>query len=145
MKKVFLMGCLMALWGSFVHAQSGSVQLEINNIDADKGGNLIISLYDDEESYPKAGESIQVQIMEVTASSMRHTFKGLVDGNYAVVAFQDYDKSKSLRKNFIGMPKEPIGFSQNNKISFGAPSFEESRFQVMQGAVSNLKINLVSY
>ncbi len=145
MKLLLLSMCLAAQVGSFVCAQDGSVKVEIKNVNHAKGGNLILSLYDNEDSYPEPDGPMKVQIMEITASSMSYTFNRLPAGNYAIVAFQDTDKDKSLRKNFIGMPKEPIGFSQNNKISFGAPSFEESQFEVAESKVRDIQISLIKY
>ena len=39
-------------------------------------------------------------------------------------------------------PKEPIGFSQNPTMLFGAPSFEQSSFTVSNALVKNVSIKL---
>lgn len=145
MKQIIISTCLLALGGHFVHAQDGSVKVTVESIIKEDGGDLIISLYNNEDGYPKPDGSLRAQVLKVVASSMSYTFSGLPEGNYAIVAFQDADQSKSLRKSFIGMPKEPIGFSQNNKIRFGAPSYEESRFEVAEGKLSDIKIELIQY
>ena len=51
-------------------------------------------------------------------------------GTYAVQAYQDEDKNGEVTLNFLGVPKEPLGFSNNPKIGISAPRFRESAFQL---------------
>jgi len=50
--------------------------------------------------------------------------------------------NKELTTNFIGIPKEPIGFSNNARIKFGPPSFEEAKFNVEKDKQTVLTITL---
>ena len=63
-------------------------------------------------------------------------------GTYAIVAFQDIDKNKKLKSNFIGFPKEPIGFSRDAKINFGPPDFNDAKVEVQQGKTLTISIIL---
>ena len=51
-----------------------------------------------------------------------------VGASVAVSLFADVDDSKSMKRNFMGIPKEPIGVSNNATESFGAPKFEKAQF-----------------
>jgi uncharacterized protein (DUF2141 family) len=55
------------------------------------------------------------------------TFEGLAPGTYAVSAFHDADGTGSLKTNFIGMPKEGVGVSNN---AGGMPRFMKSTLTV---------------
>ena len=47
-------------------------------------------------------------------------------GNYAVAIIQDLDENGELNKNFLGIPKEPYGFS--GKWKSGGSSFDKALF-----------------
>jgi uncharacterized protein (DUF2141 family) len=47
-----------------------------------------------------------------------------------------------LKKNIVGFPTEPIGFSNNARIRFGPPSFDDARIIVESGKTINLTIQL---
>lgn len=51
-------------------------------------------------------------------------------GTYAVQAYQDEDNNGEVTLNMLGIPKEPLGFSNNPTIRFAAPSFRECALQV---------------
>ena len=54
----------------------------------------------------------------------------LPDGTYAVGVFHDVDGNQALSKNFLGIPEEPFGFSNNVRGRFGPPSFMEASFSL---------------
>jgi len=60
-----------------------------------------------------------------TAPRVTVSFPNIPEGTYAVQAFQDRNANAKLDRSFIGIPKEPIGFSRNPTVRFGPPSFEE--------------------
>ncbi len=49
-------------------------------------------------------------------------------GVYAVQAYQDEDRNGEVTLNLLGIPKEPLGFSNNPTIGLSAPRFRESAF-----------------
>ena len=57
------------------------------------------------------------------------TFK-LPDGTYAVGVFHDVDGDEALSKNFLGIPTEPFGFSNNVRGRFGPPSFKDASISI---------------
>ena len=54
----------------------------------------------------------------------------LPDGTYAIGVFHDVDGNGALSKSFLGIPKEPFGFSNNVRGRFGPPSFMEASFSL---------------
>ncbi len=51
-------------------------------------------------------------------------------GVYAVQAFQDQDRNGEVTMNAIGMPAEPLGFSNNPRVRFSAPRFADCAIKV---------------
>lgn len=52
--------------------------------------------------------------------------RGLPPGTYAVQAFQDANNDGEMQQNFLGVPREGVGFGNGAKIGLSAPSFEAS-------------------
>lgn len=51
-------------------------------------------------------------------------------GTYAAQAYQDEDGNGVLTQNLIGLPVEPLGFSNNVVIRLSAPRYRDAAFQV---------------
>jgi len=47
-------------------------------------------------------------------------------GEYSFLAFLDNDNNEMLSANFIGIPKEPFGFSNNARGKFGPPKWDDA-------------------
>ncbi len=51
---------------------------------------------------------------------------GIPPGTYAVQAFHDENDNLVVDRNFMGMPKEGIGFSNDAPFRFGPPRFRDA-------------------
>ncbi len=51
---------------------------------------------------------------------------GIPPGTYAVQAFQDKNDNLKVDRDFLGLPTEGIGFSNNAQFHFGPPSFNDA-------------------
>jgi uncharacterized protein (DUF2141 family) len=51
-------------------------------------------------------------------------------GEYAVQAFHDENGSGTLEQNFLGVPKEPVGFSNDAPVGLHGPRFKDAAFSV---------------
>lgn len=56
----------------------------------------------------------------------------LKPGKYAFKYFHDENEDEKLNTNFMGIPKEGYGFSNNAKGKFGPPNFSKMVFEVKQ-------------
>lgn len=56
--------------------------------------------------------------------------ENLNPGKYAFKFFHDENNDEKINTNFIGIPKEGYGFSNNAKGTFGPPSFEKMLFEL---------------
>jgi len=52
----------------------------------------------------------------------------LPPGIYAVAVYEDLNGNHNLDHNFIGIPREPVGVSNNPSARFGPPHFDECSF-----------------
>jgi acyl-CoA reductase-like NAD-dependent aldehyde dehydrogenase/uncharacterized protein (DUF2141 family) len=66
----------------------------------------------------------------------------LPPGTYAVTVYEDLNGNHKLDHNAIGIPREPVGASDNPKGRFGPPRFSECAFSLGNSA-QTIAINVV--
>lgn len=120
---------------------SATVIVDVKGISLTKGGELSAGLFL-EANFPKPGKQLIGTEVRVNADQMRIVFNDVPPGKYGVVAFQDIDANKDLKKNFLGFPKEPIGFSNDARIKMGPPSFSDAAINVEAGKTITVQITL---
>ncbi len=105
-----------------------TVSVQINELKSDKG-ICEVCLFNKSDGFPDESKNAvsctKVKIKDKTAFA---SFKTLAPGNYAVVVYHDENNNGELDTNFIGIPKEGIGVSNNVKPKMGKPKFEAAKF-----------------
>ena len=110
-------------------AYAQDLTVHLTGIKSPGEGRLVFLLYANEDGFPKEHEkAYRKALIADFASSASYTFTALPKGTYAVVVMQDKNENKRLDKNFMGIPKEPVGVS--NMEGFGKPSFDKSAFEL---------------
>ena len=92
-------------------------------------GAVMVALFDSEDAFLKAPLARQAAAPSEAGIAVV-TFEGLEPGVYAVSAFHDKNGNGALNRNFVGIPKEPTGASNNPKPRMGPPLFEAARFEL---------------
>ncbi len=91
-------------------------------------GQLVVALFNTREDFLKKDFWSRTYPIAQTGE-MNISIRDIPQGAYAISLFQDKNKNGAIDTNFVGIPKEPFGFSNNPKIRFGPPTFEEAQFQ----------------
>lgn len=92
-------------------------------------GMFGVSLYNSKKGFPgKHEQAFASTLKKVTASTDMVVFEHLPYGSYAVSIMHDENNNGKLDTNFFGIPKEGVGVSNNPKIGFGGPKFQDSVF-----------------
>ncbi len=112
--------------------------------NADVKTNLtitILSLHDTEhdvciaisrksDGFPGNPDAAKILVVKPAGkNSISVVVADLPYGKYAVMVFQDLNGNKKMDKNFIGVPIEPFGFSNNYKPLFHSPSWDDCEFE----------------
>ncbi|MEZ5084205.1 MAG: DUF2141 domain-containing protein [Bacteroidales bacterium] len=108
---------------------AGKLIVEITEF-RNENGQVAISIHNGEEGYP-GGEEKMVQAKYVKILNGRATaeFNNLPVGEYAISAYHDENKNEKLDTNWIGIPKEGTGASNNAKAKMGPPKYEDAKFE----------------
>lgn len=101
-------------------------------------GSILFALYDSETNYMKSAmHNVKVKVENNKAIIK---IENLSKGSYGFSFFHDVNNDGKLNKNFLGIPKEPYGFSNGEKGSFGPPDFEDIKFELKQDTTLNVRI-----
>lgn len=130
-----------------LEAQStGTATLTVHVIGARNAqGKIRAALFNGAEGFPNdASRAIQKQSGDIDpeTSSAHIVFTNVPAGVYAVSVFHDENMNQKLDKNFVGVPKEGYGASNNPKKRMGPPNFAETKFQ-LSGTQQPLEIKLM--
>jgi len=104
---------------------------------APKGGNLRLAIYDAKSFANDDAEPVADKIVAATPSVQTVVFPGVPPGIYAVKMFQDVNRNEKFDMNWLGLPSERYGFSNNAKpnwIRMSGPDFSAAKIDLKPGA-----------
>ncbi|HKR26614.1 MAG TPA: DUF2141 domain-containing protein [Terriglobales bacterium] len=102
------------------------IHVGIDGFRTDKG-QVICSLYSSAEGFPKnAGEAIAHSKSPIANRHADCEFSGIQPGTYAISVFHDENSNGRLDTNFLGIPREGVGASNNARGHFGPPKFHDA-------------------
>ena len=120
-------------------ALAGDLTIEVSGITPDRG-RIYVAVYDHADSFPISGRQLVGQVLDPAALHLTARFKDLPPGQYAAVAFQDFNGNGKLDKNFLGIPKEPYGFSNGARGSAGPPKFSAAAVTLSPDAATKIEL-----
>jgi uncharacterized protein (DUF2141 family) len=120
-------------------AVAGELTIQISGVSPNRG-KVYVAVYDRPDSFPTAGQQRTGQILEATGESLLVHFNELPPGRYAAVAFQDMNGNGKLDKNFLGIPKEPYGFSNRARGSAGPPKFSAAAVNLSPDGTTTIEL-----
>jgi len=121
---------------------TGNISLQIEGIEY-KGGTVMIALFGENDKFLKE-PSYSKEIPIKNEESISVIFKSIPFGKYAISIYHDLNDNEKLDANFIKIPKEPIGFSNNYFPKFGPPSFKGASF-ILESENQEMVITLKTY
>ncbi len=113
------------------------------NVKSDQG-RLFVWVYDKKDDWLSDRYRTQKSVV-IAGNRVNDTVTVellLPEGEYALSIYQDENDNGKLESNFIGLPKEPAGLSNNLRPKFGPPKFKNAAFAVTVGTVVEQKIEL---
>lgn len=127
---------LLALWTSVAQSASLSVRVQ----EAPDTGTLVLQVYDSPNSFGDFRDPAKEVRTPITADAT-YEIDDVPPGEVAVLVYVDENENGLIDKNFIGIPKEPLGISNNYRPK-GPPTFNRARFTVTQDETTAIDIEL---
>ncbi len=75
----------------------------------------------------------------ITDNACTIVISDLKPGSYSFRFFHDENKNSKLDTNWLGIPREGFGFSNNPTMTFGPPSFEKTLFLLNESKLMKSK------
>ncbi|WP_145008276.1 DUF2141 domain-containing protein [Pseudomonas oryzihabitans] len=122
MKSLLLVSglCLSGL----LHA--AELRVRVETVDA-SGGQLLLAVFANEEAWKEHRAPVAQAHLAAQAGAQEQRFD-LPPGRYAVSVIHDSNGNNTLDTNFIGMPTEQYGYSNNPPLRMRMATFEECAF-----------------
>ena len=113
-------------------AQSSScpgIHVKILNIK-NSTGTVACALFESPDGFPHEflHAATNVMVIKVRKAQARCDFKDIPPGTYAMAVIHDENMNGKLDTNWLGIPKEGYGFSNDVKPLLGAPPFSAASF-----------------
>jgi uncharacterized protein (DUF2141 family) len=105
------------------------IHVKILNIKNSVGG-VACALFKSPEGFPTEflHFATNIMIIKVRDREARCDFEDIPPGTYALAVIHDENMNGKLDANWLGVPKEGYGFSNDAKGFMGAPSFDAASF-----------------
>ena len=114
--------------------EAADIIVTVDGLSSTKG-TVLLELDDSESSWQNHASSVAVGRVTPTGKSVTYIFRGVKPGTYGLSVIHDENDNGRFDTNFLGIPKEGWGFSNNPDVMRKA-KFDEAKFQVEQKDVA---------
>lgn len=128
MVRKFFAASLMVLAVGVVPALAADLLVTVEGVKAGKGA-VLLELDNAPPQWDDKGKPLATAAVAPDQGSVSYLFKDLAPGRYAIAVVDDENGNGKLDTNFIGIPTEGFGFSNNLHLQ-RKPTFEEAAFPV---------------
>ena len=140
MIRKFLAGLfLLSVYGTA--RSQGRVTVQVNNFENNKG-SCIVCLYNKAGEFTDKGKPVACSTVSIANRAATAAFSTVPTGAYAVLVIHDANNNRKFDTNFMGIPKEGYGASQNKLPFAAAPRFAENKFLVDENTAIHCNIRL---
>ncbi len=92
-------------------------------------GRVIVALFGADDGFPSRFEKALTKVtVEIRDGRALARFDNVPPGRYAACAVHDENGNGRLDTNFIGIPREGVGVSNNVRSRIGPPGFDDAAF-----------------
>ena len=119
---------------------AADLKITIEGIVEQEGGIMIAVLASEQQFNDKASPSASL-ILTPSGQTASVTLHDVSPGTYAIRAMHDVNGNNKLETNFVGIPKEPWGFSNNVRGKLGPPKWQAAGFEVTSDTETIIGLN----
>ena len=103
-------------------------------------GTINVAVYNKSDHFLKFDQVFKADSVKAEKGETSIFLENLPEGEYALAIFHDENGNEKLDTNWLGVPKEAIGFSKAKMKAFGPPHFKECAFKLQDH--SEIEISL---
>ena len=117
-----------------------NLTIEIDNKEPKKG-KLYLAFWDNEKNFLDNDKTKFVKIVDSDSKKIKVELSSIKSGWWAMAMLQDENGNKEMDYNFLGVPQESFGFSNNPVIFMAEPSFDECKFYLQSDTSISVKLD----
>ncbi|MAQ70252.1 MAG: hypothetical protein CMD23_04070 [Flavobacteriales bacterium] len=127
-----------------MNQETTNIQLEVSGLN-NTNGQLAIAIFDNADSFEDENNTYKDSTVIITDNAMIVLIENVNPGTYAISIFHDENENEELDVNWLGMPIEGFGFSNNPSIGFSAPQYEDCNFTIEENQTLGVPIELIYF
>jgi uncharacterized protein (DUF2141 family) len=116
-----------------------TVIVKITGLHSEKG-QVKIAVFNSSETW-LGDHPVYKSTIDVEGQAVVWKINDVAYGDYGIAVFHDENKNGKMDKNFLGIPQEAYGFSNNMRVALGPPKWEKSKF-VVKGPTIEVSIEV---
>jgi uncharacterized protein (DUF2141 family) len=139
-----LLACAMTITAAMASASSGGrIEAAVSGV-SNAQGMVGCALFSSAAGFPLESDKPGVKITRVAPAggAALCVFDNVPPGTYAMAVVHDTNGNGRADTNFLGMPTEGVGVSNNVMPRMSAPTFDANKFTVAAGQTTRLAISL---
>ena len=138
-----LVATLASLSSKTMAVPTAKLTIVVNQLPNQKG-EVCMRIYAKEQGFPQSSKGVvQSGCTKITGRSATKEFYGLKQGTYAVALFHDENSDGRLNTNFLGIPREGFGISNNPPVRASAPKFTNSSFTLRKDTIIKIGMKYI--
>ena len=126
-------------------AETACPGIHVNILDIrNSTGKVACALFESSDGYPRefVKSATNIAMLEIRDTQARCHFLDIPPGTYALAVIHDENLDGKLGTNWLGIPREGYGFSNDASATFGAPGFDAASFEYDgQGLDMTIRLN----
>lgn len=122
MKKIFILGVLLT---NFLYGATLTVEIDNGKLL----GKAYLLLYKGKDGFLKEDKAYKKISFNLEPNITKVSIPDLLSGEYAYTIYHDENKNGKLDTNFMKIPKEATGFSNNFRPKF-KPNYDNFKFDL---------------
>jgi uncharacterized protein (DUF2141 family) len=120
----------------------GSIEVRIEGVSSDEG-SVYASVYISTDGFPEDKQKAYAyRSAAATNGPIVLNFESVPAGWFAIAVLHDADQNEVLSMNFMAIPDEDYGFSNNPDSVFGPPPFDEAAVFLAEGETKSLVVQV---
>lgn len=139
--RLLIIGIAFIISSSFITEQEKGLIVHVSQLRNNKG-HVLLSIFNSRQGFPSdPGKAFGKLKMAITNKKASFLIPSLPSGTYAIAILHDENDDLKMNTNWIGLPLEGYGFSNNVMGSFGPPSYSRASILYKSGQLQSININ----
>jgi uncharacterized protein (DUF2141 family) len=127
MEPLMIRTALFALAFAAPLAHAADLVIHVDNVKS-ATGQIKVALYDNAEAFLK--QPARATQAQADKAGTTLVFHDVAPGDYGFAVFHDANDNGRMDRNLMGIPTEPIAFSNNAQGRMGPPDFDAVKLAV---------------